>query len=165
MRQVKFAHSLLSTRKSAPVRRPRLALRPLEDRCVPATFTVNELDDNGSGSGLVGDIRFAVNTAAANDVIEFDTTLFATPQTIPLSAGQLTISKNVAVNMDVLSWLVAAVAGARFGQGPVSDPSPSLLARTGGWNYEAERDATRRPEASVEATSRSAVPLRPGPTD
>ena len=43
----------LRARRAAPARRrpsPRLAVEPLEDRCVPATFTVLNTSDAGTGS-------------------------------------------------------------------------------------------------------------------
>src|SRR5262245_48859221 len=75
----------------------RLQLHSLEERAVPATFTVNELDDNGTGSGNAGDIRFCLTNAAAGDVIQFSPTTFATPQTISVT-DQLLISKNLSIS-------------------------------------------------------------------
>src|SRR4051794_22858892 len=67
--------------KSRP-RKPRLSLHSLEDRSVPATFTVTSIADSGSGS-----LREAIDSANASgsdDIIDFDPTLFATPQVISL---------------------------------------------------------------------------------
>jgi CSLREA domain-containing protein len=65
------------SRKSAPSRPParaRLALEPLEDRAVPATFTVTTLaDETDPADGLLS-LREAITAANANfdaDVIQF----------------------------------------------------------------------------------------------
>jgi hypothetical protein len=48
-------------------RRFRPGLEMLERRMLPATFTVVDLGDGGSGSGLEGDLRYCIQTANAND--------------------------------------------------------------------------------------------------
>src|SRR6266852_1375440 len=71
-------------------RRARLAVEALEQRCVPS-FTVTNLLDDGS----VGSLRWAVgqaNSTGGNETIDFDPTLFATPQTITLSGTQLELT-------------------------------------------------------------------------
>src|SRR3954467_11246853 len=83
----------------------RLVLDKLEERTVPALFTVNVLTDSGpaatgSGSGSLGDLRSAVASAKAGDIIDFDSTVFASSQTITLSAanGQLpAIATNITI--------------------------------------------------------------------
>jgi hypothetical protein len=73
--------------------RPRLDL--LEDRRLLSTFTVNSTGDAGTGSGLVGDLRYCItqaNSAGGDETITFDSGVFATPQTIPLSGTQLELS-------------------------------------------------------------------------
>src|SRR5438270_368197 len=62
----------LRERTSMRVRRPasRLRLEPLEDRCLPSTFTVLNTADSGAGS-----LRQAIldaNAAAGADVINFN---------------------------------------------------------------------------------------------
>src|SRR6516165_5437474 len=72
-------------------RRARLGLEALEDRRVPSTFTVNNLLDDGS----VGSLRWAVgqaNSNPGNNTINFDKTVFKTPQTITLSGSQLELT-------------------------------------------------------------------------
>jgi hypothetical protein len=64
----------------------------LEERCVPTTFTVNNVSDGTvTGPGqLPGSLRQAVfdaNGDMGNAIIQFDPTFFATPRTITLSAG------------------------------------------------------------------------------
>src|SRR5947207_6477141 len=85
-----FTHPVVRTIRTTP-QRARLAVEVLEDRCVPATFAViNTLDD-----GSVGSLRWAVdqaNTAAGDDTIVFDKTVFKTPQTIDLAGSQLELS-------------------------------------------------------------------------
>jgi hypothetical protein len=71
--------------------RARLAVQVLEDRTVPSTFTVTNLLDDGS----VGSLRWAVgqvNMAGGDQTIDFDPTMFATPQTITLTGTQLELT-------------------------------------------------------------------------
>ena len=70
-------------------RRRRWRLQPsllaLEDRRLLSTFTVNSTGDTGTGSGLVGDLRYCItqaNAAGGPETITFDKTVFQTPQTI-----------------------------------------------------------------------------------
>jgi hypothetical protein len=76
-------------RKRPPRVRP--ALEVLEHRTVPSTFTVTNLLDDGS----VGSLRWAVgqaNATGGDETIDFDPTVFATPQTITLSGTQLELT-------------------------------------------------------------------------
>jgi hypothetical protein len=71
-------------------RRARLAVEALEQRCVP-TFTVTNLLDDGS----VGSLRWAVgqaNMTGGDQTIDFDPTVFGTPQTITLAGTQLELT-------------------------------------------------------------------------
>ncbi len=64
---------------------PRLV--PLEERALLTTFTVNSTVDNASGTPMAGTLRWAVDQAdlaGGNDVINFDPSVFGTPQTIAL---------------------------------------------------------------------------------
>ena len=64
---------------------PRLV--PLEDRSLLTTFTVNSTLDNSSGTPTAGTLRWAVDQAdlaGGNDAINFDPSVFGTPQTIAL---------------------------------------------------------------------------------
>jgi hypothetical protein len=73
----------------------RPTLMALEDRRLLSTYTVNSIGDSGSGRGLVGDLRYCItqaNSAGGNETIRFDSTVFKTPQTIPLSGTQLELS-------------------------------------------------------------------------
>src|SRR5689334_18927313 len=73
-----------------------LRMTNLEDRVTPATFTVLNTNDTGSGS-----LRQAVidaNGSAGADTIVFDTTAFASPQTINLATGQISIADAVTIN-------------------------------------------------------------------
>ena len=75
--------------------RARLWLSPLEEREVPATFTVNVATDaggatTGAGSGTTGDLRYCIvqaNTLGGADIIQFDAAVFSTPQTITLASA------------------------------------------------------------------------------
>src|SRR6516164_2476129 len=80
-------------------KRRRWRLQPtllaLEDRRLLSTFTVNSTGDTGTGSGLVGDLRYCItqaNSAGGDETIDFDSTVFGTPQTITLSGTQLELS-------------------------------------------------------------------------
>jgi hypothetical protein len=88
--------SVITTRRSVPSGRPagfRPRLESLEDREVPATFTVLNLADHGSDS-----LRTAVAAANANpgaDMIEFADGLIGT---IGLSGGQLSITDHLTID-------------------------------------------------------------------
>ena len=85
---------------SSPRRRHRLwALEGLEDRVLLAAtlYTVDAITDTGAGSGTTGDLLYCIDQANANSntdgsLIEFDPTVFGTPQTITLSST-LTLSE------------------------------------------------------------------------
>jgi hypothetical protein len=88
---------------SRPVLSRRQHLRPrleaLEGRLLPSTFTVVDPGDAGSGSGLQGDLRYAVNMANTNgepsNQIVFDPSLSGT---ITLTQGELAISSNLEID-------------------------------------------------------------------
>src|SRR5262245_39596311 len=69
----------------------RLGLEVLEDRCLPSTFTVLNLNDSGLDS-----LRAAIFAANANPgADEID---FATTGTIVLTTGQLDVTDSVTIN-------------------------------------------------------------------
>jgi hypothetical protein len=74
----------------------RLGLERLEDRSLPSTFTVTNLGDLGMGSGLEGDLRYAVSQADSNrdlsNQIVFQPGLSGT---IVLTRGSLDITKDL----------------------------------------------------------------------
>jgi parallel beta-helix repeat protein len=76
-------------------RRLQPTLSHLEDRTLlsPTVFTVNALTDIGAGSGTTGDLLYCIEQADANtsnpagSLIEFEPSVFSTPQTITLQSG------------------------------------------------------------------------------
>ena len=75
-------------------RQPRL-VEALEDRLLlsgsPTIFTVNSTDNGTTGTGDSGTLPYAIglanaNTNTAGSEIQFDPTVFATPQTITLAS-------------------------------------------------------------------------------
>jgi hypothetical protein len=87
------------SRRSDP-RRLLPALLELEDRRLLSTFTVNSIADTMTGgSPTKGTLRWAVeqaDSAKSPSTIIFQTPLFATPQTITLTQGQLDLSNKSA---------------------------------------------------------------------
>lgn len=80
-------------------RRQRAGFRPrletLEDRTAPTVFTVTNTSDTGKES-----LRQAVLSANATpgpDLIRFDPAVFATPRTIRMTGGQITITDPVSI--------------------------------------------------------------------
>src|SRR6516164_10925062 len=96
LRRLKPAAAPVRTARSA---RTRLWVTPLEDRTVPTAYTVNATTDTGTGSGTTGDLRYCITqaTAAAGNSINFDTTVFGTPQTITLTSALPTITQGMTI--------------------------------------------------------------------
>ena len=98
-----------------------------------ATFTVMNTNDSGSGS-----LRQAILDANANpgaDTIDFDTAgVFATPQTIMLTSGQLEITDDLTISGTGAHRLTIAGSGAAFRIFSVNSPAAIIsgLLITGG---------------------------------
>ena len=99
-----FTRSLRSPRRSPARRRStRLFLEALEERAVPATFTVNTLADTIDNNPNVTSLREAVRAANARvgaDEIEFASNLEGA---IILSAGRIRITSPLTINAPDLS--------------------------------------------------------------
>ena len=83
------------------IRQPQFRTRPrlecLEERTLLSTYTVNALTDTGAGSGLTGDIRYAITQANNNpgSTITFSSSLSG--QSINLTQGELQISASTTI--------------------------------------------------------------------
>jgi hypothetical protein len=85
------------TRPARQVRAARLWLEVLEDRTVPSTFLVDRLTDanpngGGEGSGLAGDLRYAITQANAQPD---NTITFGVTGTLELAGALSSLSSNL----------------------------------------------------------------------
>ncbi len=135
------------------IRRHRriLELEGLEERVVlsPTIYTVDATTDNGptsagSGSGPTGDLRYVIGQANANSnpdgsIIQFDPTVFATPQTITLSSSLGTLNLTETDGPEEIGGPTAGVSVAGGGAVAVFQVSKDVTATlsgvtiTGGW--------------------------------
>jgi hypothetical protein len=77
----------------------QLQIERLDHRLLRSTFTVTSLDDTGSGFGLQGDLRYAINTANVNlDLTNRIVFRAGLTGTITLSQGNLPIKKNLEID-------------------------------------------------------------------
>src|SRR5947209_8671427 len=70
-------------------------LNRLEDRAVPAIFTVSSIADNGLGT--LRSAVIAANQQLGPDVINFSSKIFLMPRTITLTSGELQITDSLTV--------------------------------------------------------------------
>ena len=96
--------SFFRGRKPSRVNRRHLTIQQLEDRSVPAVYTVNGLTDTGTadpGDPLKGDLRYCVGQANASvgvaDTINFDNATTG-GQTITLAGTELLVTDAVTIN-------------------------------------------------------------------
>src|SRR5262245_7719977 len=80
--------------RKTPHRR-HLTILSLEDRSVPAIFTV--LNTNDSGVGSLRDAVASANANAQADTIQFASGFFSVPRTITLSSGAITFAGDTAL--------------------------------------------------------------------
>src|SRR5262245_7347400 len=83
-----FSRSVGTIRKELP--QSRLGLEALEDRSCPAITVLNTLADGSTGS-LPWAVELA-NFTPGDDTIDFDSSVFGTPQTITLEGNSLVLS-------------------------------------------------------------------------
>ena len=98
-----WRHPMARRRKrQAPAltgRRMRPRLEPLEERSLLSTFTVVDLGDGGTGSGLQGDLRYCIDHADANgDLSNHIVFQPGVTGTISLRQGRLFIDKNLEID-------------------------------------------------------------------
>jgi hypothetical protein len=77
----------------------RPALEALEERALLSTFTVVDLGDGGTGSGLQGDLRYCVNAANTNN--DLSNRIVFQPGvsgTLSLVQGRLFVDKNLEID-------------------------------------------------------------------
>src|SRR5271163_2643942 len=87
-----FARPVMGPLRKAP-HRSRPALEVLEDRWVPSTFVVNNPTDTSVAGET--DLRQAIasaNSTPGANTVTFDSTVFASAQTITLGGTQLELS-------------------------------------------------------------------------
>jgi hypothetical protein len=115
-----FTRPVTHTVRQAP-HRGRPTLEVLEDRCVPSTFIVNNTSDSFVHSKPAqGTLRWAVdqaNSTSGANTIAFAKSVFATPQTITLSKGELSLTNTT--GMETILGPAAGVTVNAGGQGPV----------------------------------------------
>jgi hypothetical protein len=109
-RRLRLLKAKLRNHKQKTIKR-RLHLEALEDRCVPATFTVTNLVDAavanpGDAPGTLRQAVFDANNTPGADVIDFQAGLTGT---IPLTQGELTVTD--AVDVQGPGAAVIAVSG------------------------------------------------------
>jgi hypothetical protein len=96
---INWSSRLMSRQPARFGTRYRPCLEPLEARKLLSTFTVVDLNDGGTGSGLTGDLRYCVNSADNNgglsNHIVFQPGLTGT---ISLSQGRLFVDKNLEID-------------------------------------------------------------------
>lgn len=156
-RLMRRSRSLIHTSSRAsharhPLRR-RLVLQALENRLTPATFTVNDPGDAGTGTGLLGDLRFCITQAndettfPGADTIVFDAS-FSSAKTISLSGTELLISSDLSItgpgsglltidagalsrhfNIDTNAAITATI---KIGGMTLTNGSSAVLAKPGG---------------------------------
>src|SRR5262245_44795183 len=119
-------------------RRPRLRLEALEDRCVPST--VMNLFDSGLGS-----LRQALLDTPAGGTVDFQSGLTGT---IPLTSGELAISKNLTITgpgasaltvsgnhasrvFDIAAGFTVAISGLTIADGSVTNANGGGILNAG----------------------------------
>ena len=148
-------------------RRPRLQL--LERRFAPAIFTVNALGDANVGTANTGDIRYCLGKAGNGDVINFDATLFATPQTINVST-QLIVGGNITINGPGSSFATLKNVAAASSISRVVQVGPGWTVAMSGLTISGGNLTTTNNGAGIESQAASlsltdCVPHGPPPTE
>lgn len=93
-------------------RRAALHMTTLEDRTVPATFTVTSTADTGVGS-LRAQIA-AANAAAGADIINFDPAVFTSAKTILLTTGEIAITSDLTIDGPTAALTISGNSSSRI---------------------------------------------------
>jgi hypothetical protein len=84
---------MFSLHRAHPVRAYRPRFQVLEDRTLLSTYVVNNLNDNGAGMGLNGDLRYCITNAVDGDAVNFGVT-----GTIDLTDALPDLNHNISIN-------------------------------------------------------------------
>jgi hypothetical protein len=110
-------------RRRATQSQAKPLVEALEDRMLLSLFTVDALTDTGEGSGLTGDLRYALTQAASGDTVRFAVAgTIGLTRPLPALKSGLTITGPGPVNLTV-----ARVSGGDYGIFRVAEGATVVL--------------------------------------